>query len=256
MQAHSIKGSGGQMGGQGTKGGAGTVRRARIQILSGVLSPHCQWGIIARGSNWPQGFGELASEKKWPLLVAGKALGGIRDFTMASSNCTRITSLFILMMLSCCGVFGRAVGTSELLSREPHEATLRTDRCAELEAPWLENTQEARVDSGTRLEISMRHFSARASRGLVFPGKPLFGFVRRVYRCCQEGENCRRLKGIQGRMRGGKKKKKERIHQAKETLTFHFNFMLVLWRSDVLSGIDPDGREYFQIIPQTNKKPN
>lgn len=246
MQAHSIKGSGGQMGGQGTKGGAGTVRRARIQILSGVLSPHCQWGIIARGSNWPQGFGELASEKKWPLLVAGKALGGIRDFTMASSNCTRITSLFILMMLSCCGVFGRAVGTSERLSREPHEATLRTDRCAELEAPWLENTQEARVDSGTRLEISIRHFSARASRGLVFPGKPLFGFVRRVYRCCQEGENCRRLKGIQGRMRGGKKKKRKREYtQAKETLTFHFNFMLVLWRSDVLSGIDPDGREYF-----------
>uniref|UniRef100_A0A669CGP5 Uncharacterized protein n=1 Tax=Oreochromis niloticus TaxID=8128 RepID=A0A669CGP5_ORENI len=130
---------------------------------------------------------------------------------MASSNCTRITSLFILMTLSCCGVFGRAVGTSELLSREPHEATLRTgrwlrstaDRCAELEAPWLENTQEAPVDSGTRLEIRMRHFSSRASRGLVFPGKPLFSFVRRVYRCCQEGVNCRRLKGIQGRMKGG-----------------------------------------------------
>lgn len=75
MQAHSIKGSGGQMGGQGTKGGAGTVRRARIQILSGVLSPHCQWGIIARGSNWPQGFGELASEKKSRWKSTGRNSG-------------------------------------------------------------------------------------------------------------------------------------------------------------------------------------
>lgn len=40
------------------------MRRARIQILSDVLSPHCQWGIIARSPNWPQGFGELASEKE------------------------------------------------------------------------------------------------------------------------------------------------------------------------------------------------
>lgn len=40
------------------------------------------------------------------------------------------------------------------------------------------------------------------------------------------------------------RKKRENTPRQKK-LTFHFNFMLVLWRSDVLSGIDPDGREYF-----------
>uniref|UniRef100_A0A3Q0SRU0 Uncharacterized protein n=1 Tax=Amphilophus citrinellus TaxID=61819 RepID=A0A3Q0SRU0_AMPCI len=139
---------------------------------------------------------------------------------MASSNWTRITSL-LLLMISYCGVFGRAVGTLELLSQLPktadesYEATLRAgrwrrgmadthrERCAELEAPWLENTREAHVDSGIPLQLRIRSFSPRASRGLVFPGKALFKFIRGVYRCCQEGVNCRRLKGIQGRMRGG-----------------------------------------------------
>uniref|UniRef100_UPI0037E92EF0 uncharacterized protein n=1 Tax=Semicossyphus pulcher TaxID=241346 RepID=UPI0037E92EF0 len=52
------------------------------------------------------------------------------------------------------------------------------------------------------LQLRVRPFSPGASQGLVFPGKHLFSFVRRVYRCCQEGLNCRSVKGIQGRLRG------------------------------------------------------
>ncbi|XP_028269652.1 uncharacterized protein LOC114441083 [Parambassis ranga] len=76
------------------------------------------------------------------------------------------------------------------------------ERCAELEVPWLENTRKAPGDNGTLLQLRVRPLSPGASRGLVFPGKSLFSFVRRVYRCCQEGVNCRSVKGIQGRLRG------------------------------------------------------
>lgn len=71
MQAHSIKGSGGQMGGQGTKGGAGTVRRARIQILSGVLSPPLSVGYNSEGFKlaarlWRAGIREeVAAPRRW-----------------------------------------------------------------------------------------------------------------------------------------------------------------------------------------------
>ncbi|XP_063753557.1 LOW QUALITY PROTEIN: uncharacterized protein si:ch211-170d8.2 [Eleginops maclovinus] len=43
----------------------------------------------------------------------------------------------------------------------------------------------------------------RPPRMAVFPGKSLFSFVRSVYHCCQEGRDCRSVKGIQGRLRGG-----------------------------------------------------
>ncbi|XP_070759965.1 uncharacterized protein [Enoplosus armatus] len=81
-------------------------------------------------------------------------------------------------------------------------AETHRERCAELAAPWLGNTQQAPEDNATRLQLRVRPFSPGASRGPVFPGKSLFSFVRRVYRCCQEGLNCRSVKGIQGRLRG------------------------------------------------------
>uniref|UniRef100_A0A3P8SCQ5 Uncharacterized protein n=1 Tax=Amphiprion percula TaxID=161767 RepID=A0A3P8SCQ5_AMPPE len=138
---------------------------------------------------------------------------------MASSNCIWIVSFLITAMTSNFGVFGRAVDTLEFLSQlsktahESPEPALRTaasrrriaeahrERCAELAAPWLENMQQAPGDNGTLLQLRVRPFSPGSSRGLVFPEKSLFSFVRRVYRCCQEGVNCRSVKGIQGLLR-------------------------------------------------------
>ncbi|XP_040897980.1 uncharacterized protein si:ch211-170d8.2 [Toxotes jaculatrix] len=121
------------------------------------------------------------------------------------------------------GVSGRALDTLGFVSQSPKTAdessgpTLRADelrrwrrgieeshreRCAELAAPWLENTQQAPEDNATVLQLRARPFSPGASQGPVFPGKSLFSFVRRVYHCCQEGLNCRSVKGIQGRLRG------------------------------------------------------
>ncbi|KAK2840570.1 hypothetical protein Q7C36_012149 [Tachysurus vachellii] len=37
----------------------------------------------------------------------------------------------------------------------------------------------------------------------VFPEQPLFGFIRRVYRCCQSGHRCAGVKGLQGRETAG-----------------------------------------------------
>lgn len=125
-------------------------------------------------------------------------------------------ALFLLSLLtSDTGVSGRAVNRrgfppqwSEMADGSSG-AALRTDahreRCAELAAPWLENRQAA-VDNGTVLQLRVRPFSPGVSRGLVFPEKSLFNFVRGVYRCCQEGLNCRSVKGIQGRLRGGESK--------------------------------------------------
>ncbi|XP_070690393.1 uncharacterized protein [Pempheris klunzingeri] len=83
-------------------------------------------------------------------------------------------------------------------------AETHRERCAELSAPWQENAQQAPEDHATLLQLRVRPFTPGASQGLVFPGKSLFSFVRRVYRCCQEGLNCRSVKGIQGRLRGDK----------------------------------------------------
>uniref|UniRef100_A0A3B5LHS8 Uncharacterized protein n=1 Tax=Xiphophorus couchianus TaxID=32473 RepID=A0A3B5LHS8_9TELE len=58
--------------------------------------------------------------------------------------------------------------------------------------PWRRSYGESH-----RLQLRVRPFPPGPSRGLVFPGKSLFGFIRRVYRCCQEGVGCRSVKGIQ-----------------------------------------------------------
>ncbi|XP_019949638.1 uncharacterized protein [Paralichthys olivaceus] len=144
---------------------------------------------------------------------------GFRHLTMASSHCIWIALILLSVMTSDTGVFGRAVDALGFASQSPRSAdessgpTLRTEdmrrgaeeahreRCAELAAPWLENTQAA-GDNATTLQFRGRPFSPGASQGLVFPGKSLFNFVRRVYQCCHEGLTCRRVKGIQGRLRG------------------------------------------------------
>ncbi|XP_074527325.1 uncharacterized protein LOC141791036 [Halichoeres trimaculatus] len=142
---------------------------------------------------------------------------------MAYSRCIWIVVLLLPVLTSDSGVFGRAVDTLGFLSQSPKPAdgssgiTLRTDasrrwrrgvtgthreQCAELAAPWLENSKQTQEDNPTVLQLRVRPFSPGASQGLVFPGKHLFSFVRRIYRCCQEGLNCKSVKGIQGRLRG------------------------------------------------------
>ncbi|CAJ1068123.1 uncharacterized protein si:ch211-170d8.2 [Xyrichtys novacula] len=138
---------------------------------------------------------------------------------MAYTRCFWIALVVVLSVLTNdSGVLGRAVDTLGFMSKSAEESsgtTLRTDasrrwrrgahrheQCAELAAPWLENTHQTPEDNPTVLQLRLRPFSPGASRGLVFPGKHLFGFVRRIYRCCQEGPSCRSVKGIQGRLRG------------------------------------------------------
>lgn len=133
---------------------------------------------------------------------------------MASPHCPWIALLLVSAMTCDTGVFGRAVDALGLLSAP----ALRTDaprrwrrgaaeaqreRCAELSAPWRGNARQAPEDHATPLQLRFRPFGPGASQGPVFPGKSLFSFVRRVYRCCQEGLDCRRVKGVQGRLRGG-----------------------------------------------------
>ncbi|XP_060927021.1 uncharacterized protein si:ch211-170d8.2 [Limanda limanda] len=133
---------------------------------------------------------------------------------MACSHCIWIALILLSVMTSDTGVYGRAVdalGFASQSSRSAAEssgASLRTEeeeahreRCAELAAPWLENTQ-APGENATMLQFRGRPLSPGASQGLVFPGKSLFNFVRRVYQCCHGGLTCRRVKGIQGRLRG------------------------------------------------------
>ncbi|KAK2837613.1 hypothetical protein Q5P01_014825 [Channa striata] len=139
---------------------------------------------------------------------------------MASLHRTWIALVLLTTMPDHSGVFGRAVNTRESLSRLPETddgtsgSTLRTDawrrdmtethreRCAELAAPWLENTQHGHEDNTTKMQVRVRPFNPGTFQGQVFPGKSLFNFVRRVYHCCQEGHNCRSVKGIQGVLSG------------------------------------------------------
>lgn len=138
---------------------------------------------------------------------------------MAASHHTWTAFFFFSVMISAAGVSGRAVDSRGFLSDGPSGVVLRTgalrrwrrgaagahrERCAALEAPWLESTHAGPGDGATRLQLRVRPFSPGASQGLVFPGKSLFSFIRRVYRCCQEGGSCRSVKGIQGRLKGGK----------------------------------------------------
>lgn len=137
-------------------------------------------------------------------------------------------SLFLLSLHGGAGVSGRAVAalgfprrtgsekpsTFEPLSRSERRRwrrdsteDTRRDRCAELGAAWMENARHAEEEEDTAMVLRLRGrlFSpADASRGLLFPGRPLFNFVRKVYQCCQGGGVCSSVKGIQGRMRGGK----------------------------------------------------
>ncbi|XP_061622437.1 uncharacterized protein si:ch211-170d8.2 [Phyllopteryx taeniolatus] len=131
-----------------------------------------------------------------------------------------IALLLIAVISSDIGVRGRALEAGGFVAPAPGRSTtpsLRTDllrrwrravaedrpeRCAELTASWQENSQRHPQDHSTVVRLRVRPLSAGVSRGAVFPEKPLFSFVRRVYRCCQDGLDCRSVKGLQGRLRG------------------------------------------------------
>lgn len=199
----------------GVNGWLGGTNKKRGRVCEEGQDSNSKWGDVPIVSG-------VYSCRVWRAGTAEQLKTQSPGFksTMASARCCW-TALFLLSVVTC-GVFGRAVNTQGFVSRdEPSGQTLRTDalrrwrravagthreRCAELAAPWQENTRAAPEDDATRLQLRVRPFTPRAAQGLVFPEKSLFSFVRRVYHCCQEGLSCRSLKGIQGRLRGGKLK--------------------------------------------------
>ncbi|CAL1616337.1 unnamed protein product [Knipowitschia caucasica] len=128
---------------------------------------------------------------------------------------TWIFIFLVAVITSDTGVYGRALSRRTTVEYD-ERASLRADalkrwrrgvasahreRCADLSAPWLENNQVPQ-GQGKLMPLRLRPYSPGVSRGSVFPGKPLFSFVRRVYHCCQQKLHCRSVKGIQGRLRG------------------------------------------------------
>uniref|UniRef100_A0A8C5DBF2 Uncharacterized LOC114469749 n=1 Tax=Gouania willdenowi TaxID=441366 RepID=A0A8C5DBF2_GOUWI len=114
---------------------------------------------------------------------------------MFSSKRVWIALLLISVMGTELWVSGRPLDS---LSADERPLRTAVGRCAELAEPWLENVDGAPGGNGTVLQLHVRPFSTR-TRSHVFPGKPLFSFIQKVYRCCQERVNCRNVKGIQGR---------------------------------------------------------
>lgn len=111
---------------------------------------------------------------------------------------------FLLILTCYTGALGRAVHPHGLRAGTSTTAEA-VQRCAELSAPWRESLEPApEGNASLPLQLLVRPFAPRASRGaLLFPGKPLLSFVRRVYRCCQERPGCSSVKGVPGRLRGG-----------------------------------------------------
>ncbi|KAK0133030.1 hypothetical protein N1851_031608 [Merluccius polli] len=138
--------------------------------------------------------------------------------------CPWIVLCFLTVVTSASGCMGRSVDTREYMAppllhrvedsyrsgprlhmlkrwrREVMDA--HREPCAELTAPWMDSTDRP-ADMETLLRLRIRSFSQGGSRRTVFPGKSLFNFLRRVYRCCREGVLCRNVKGIQGHLREG-----------------------------------------------------
>lgn len=82
-------------------------------------------------------------------------------------------------------------------------------RCADLEKPWQESVAVLEDKPGTLLQLRVLPCSPKSNlKGLLFPGRQLFSFLHRVFRCCQELQGCARVRGIQGRLTGGKAQKK------------------------------------------------
>ncbi|CAL8294816.1 uncharacterized protein si:ch211-170d8.2 [Gadus morhua] len=137
--------------------------------------------------------------------------------------CPRTLLCFFTVVTSASGLMDRLGETREYMSPLPQtgEESYRSNPrlhmvkrlkrevmdahrqpCAELNAPWRESTAQP-AEGATLLRLRVRSFAQGGPRSAVFPGKSLFNFVRRAYRCCQEGFLCRNVKGIQGHLREG-----------------------------------------------------
>ena len=133
----------------------------------------------------------------------------------------RALPLPLLLFLLTCepGAVARAVDSREFALKSLAPARWRRSGadnerggCAELEKPWQESRAVMEDKAGTLLQLRARPFSPRSPlRALLFPGKPLFSFVRRFYRCCQERRSCGSVRGIPGRLTGGKEQEKRSI---------------------------------------------
>ncbi|CAL8343335.1 unnamed protein product [Lota lota] len=135
--------------------------------------------------------------------------------------CPWIVLCFLTVVTSASGFMDRLVDTREYMAPSPQivgepprsnprlhmlkrwkREVMDAHPCAELTSPWKESSAQP-AERATVLRLRIRSYAQGGSRSAVFPGKSLFNFVRRAYRCCQEGFLCRNVKGIQGHLREG-----------------------------------------------------
>lgn len=141
---------------------------------------------------------ERSTRKQLNHQRQNRSLGtAVMESTASAWRPARVLLLLLLLLLAVtrdARVVGRALRASE--NERP---------CAELVAPWTESLEPAPGGNASLpLQLRVRPLTLRPSRGvLLFPGKPLLGFIRRVYRCCQERPGCSSVKGVPGRLRGG-----------------------------------------------------
>ncbi|XP_051950011.1 uncharacterized protein si:ch211-170d8.2 [Xyrauchen texanus] len=96
----------------------------------------------------------------------------------------------------------RKIRTGHVQRRIRREPDSERDQCDLQSAPWTESTTPV-GDWGQMYRLKILSTMSDGPRRAVFPERPLFRFVRRVYRCCQLGYHCGSVKGIQGQKVGG-----------------------------------------------------
>lgn len=110
----------------------------------------------------------------------------------------RMTPLVLIALGSCfVGVRSRSLPGGMPESPE-------AGQCEQLTAPWSDSQATSLSGDWSHLyRLKVLPMSKDLPQRLVFPEQQLFGFIRRVYRCCQMGHRCRGVKGLQGRETAG-----------------------------------------------------
>lgn len=84
------------------------------------------------------------------------------------------------------------------------EESPEAGQCGLLTAPWTDTRVTSPSGDWSHMyRLKVLAMSTDGPQRLVFPEQPLFGFIRRVYRCCQMGHHCGGVKGLQGRETAG-----------------------------------------------------
>nr|XP_023696524.1 uncharacterized protein LOC111858736 [Paramormyrops kingsleyae] len=139
----------------------------RPQDLTAMTARCCPWVVFILCMNWSRG-GQCLPMPQMPTLP----IASERDI---------------------------ALGTGPAFERWRRESIeMQREHCALLAAPWKETRGGG--DRGHQYRLRILSLPEGGPRRAVFPEQTLFGFVRRVYRCCQMGFLCRSIKGIQGQL--------------------------------------------------------